>query len=396
MTVTESIGELNAYEAEGMEPRSIQAFYALIFLTGIGLVGIVIYSLQERVTAFAVVSNGILAAGSFLLIGGLLGFLFGIPRTKEKPESDENGGYQANTNLEQISDWLTKILVGVGLTQMETISQKLGELAEFLAKGLTNAPTESANTAAAFIIVFFLVAGFLLGYLWTRLYLAGALTYEETALEKMLGTLQGQVSNLEKQIQADHRAKLHVHNILHAEDVEVPVDQTALLEALQASSEMAKEDLFRLTRLRRKETWRQEQAKMARTIPVFKALIESNGSSESIDHAHYGQLGYAYHDNEEYSEGWECLNKAIEVRDKSPHPDHSYLLYELLRAKCAIRLAEDEPADPKMEKRVILADIMTAARSTQARRIIAEDEVLQTWLEQNQIDQKKLWREEDE
>ncbi len=25
--------------------------------------------------------------------------------------------YRSNTNLEQISDWLTKILVGVGLTQ---------------------------------------------------------------------------------------------------------------------------------------------------------------------------------------------------------------------------------------------------------------------------------------
>jgi hypothetical protein len=56
--------------------------------------------------------------------GLLLGFVFGVPRVlaADRPRSTgTGGGIAANTNLEQISDWLTKILVGVGLTQFAAI-----------------------------------------------------------------------------------------------------------------------------------------------------------------------------------------------------------------------------------------------------------------------------------
>src|SRR4051794_33887578 len=64
--------------------------------------------------------------------GGLLGLLFGVPRTID-PEGGERKGaarvsYGANTNLEQISDWLTKILVGLGLTQLGPIRAAAGDL----------------------------------------------------------------------------------------------------------------------------------------------------------------------------------------------------------------------------------------------------------------------------
>ena len=53
------------------------------------------------------------------LIGGLLGFLFGLPRAAPAgsggtaPPSRRN--WQTSTNLTDISDWLTKIIIGVGL-----------------------------------------------------------------------------------------------------------------------------------------------------------------------------------------------------------------------------------------------------------------------------------------
>src|SRR5690242_16782606 len=47
-----------------------------------------------------------LGAGAFFAVGMSAGFIFGIPRGSHK---------YVNSNLEQISDWLTKILVGVGL-----------------------------------------------------------------------------------------------------------------------------------------------------------------------------------------------------------------------------------------------------------------------------------------
>src|SRR5215831_2761083 len=65
-----------------------------------------------------------------VVLGALLGFVFGIPRTLQHDiapspnpgiaEQDQIA-YQINTNLEQISDWLTKIIIGVGLIELGNI-----------------------------------------------------------------------------------------------------------------------------------------------------------------------------------------------------------------------------------------------------------------------------------
>ena len=63
---------------------------------------------------------GLGVAAAATAVGAFLGFLFGIPRTLQgntTPGPDEIADYRPNTNLEQISDWLTKILVGVGLVK---------------------------------------------------------------------------------------------------------------------------------------------------------------------------------------------------------------------------------------------------------------------------------------
>jgi len=53
-----------------------------------------------------------------------------VPRSlQEVPSANGQPGYSGNTNLEQISDWLTKILVGVGLTQLREIPGQVQRLA---------------------------------------------------------------------------------------------------------------------------------------------------------------------------------------------------------------------------------------------------------------------------
>jgi hypothetical protein len=85
-----------------------------------------------------------LVAGGAFVAGGLLGFLFGIPRSLAGPEGAEDkasaGAYRPNTNLEQISDWLTKILVGVGLVQFTTLARHAGDLVTFLGPALGGDP----------------------------------------------------------------------------------------------------------------------------------------------------------------------------------------------------------------------------------------------------------------
>jgi CheY-like chemotaxis protein len=123
----------------------------------------------------------------FLSVGVLLGFLFGIPKVFQgvgeatiteptngnKPAEDRSVSYrmQVNTNLEQISDWLTKIIVGVGLVELKQIPGSLLRLAAFIQPGL--GAGEEARVMALAIILYASLVGFFLGYLVTRTYIAG-------------------------------------------------------------------------------------------------------------------------------------------------------------------------------------------------------------------------------
>ncbi len=70
---------------------------------------------------------------------------------------------------------MTKIIVGVGLVQLTVIPGKLKNLADYLAGafGPSGTPGVPAVPSALVmtIIFYFAIFGFLLGYLWARIYL---------------------------------------------------------------------------------------------------------------------------------------------------------------------------------------------------------------------------------
>ena len=115
----------------------VASFFALLLLLGVALLG-----LQFGRAA----AGPILWGFACFTIGSMVGFLFGIPRILQReqpqggtdpattatrtPPSESEGQHGAyslriNTNLEQISDWLTKILVGAGLIQLQTLPKQL-------------------------------------------------------------------------------------------------------------------------------------------------------------------------------------------------------------------------------------------------------------------------------
>lgn len=113
-----------------------------------------------------------------LLAGGLLGFLFGIPKVNRQyaPGDDyaKSRKYFPNTNLEEVSDWLTKIIIGVGLTQLIRIPEYLRNLATGILKHVEyyQVSGNAAHPILVAVILYFLIAGFIVGYFYTRLYLA--------------------------------------------------------------------------------------------------------------------------------------------------------------------------------------------------------------------------------
>lgn len=162
--------------------------------TLIGVVLIFVYSCRFwRSGAFpSVFGVGLLSAGAFLLVGFLVGFVFAIPRTPrdsgpsssgQQSRNNTKSAYAAvepNSNLVEISDWLTKIIVGVGLVQLNKIPGKLQDLAAYIGNGLRNCDSQvcrqSSEAVALGIMIFFFCGGFLIAYLWTRLYLQKAFT----------------------------------------------------------------------------------------------------------------------------------------------------------------------------------------------------------------------------
>ncbi len=135
-------------------------------------------------------------------LGGFLGFLFGIPKTLQLAEappangSAPNGagsvatarrhGWEANTNLEQVSDWLTKILIGVGLTQLQRIPAEVQATGEYFAAAF-GADASSAIVTA--MLVSFSVGGFVTAYLLTKFDLGRAIDREEGVLDALASAI---------------------------------------------------------------------------------------------------------------------------------------------------------------------------------------------------------------
>ena len=129
---------------------------------------ILVYALQlPRGVRWSAWATAVIIAGASFLGGGLIGFLFGIPRAVQgSGAATGTAQYQANTNLEQVSDWLTKIIVGVGLVEIGRLVPGLTRFAESM-----KAPLGGQESSAAFglaLTIANVLLGFFLFYLWSR------------------------------------------------------------------------------------------------------------------------------------------------------------------------------------------------------------------------------------
>lgn len=407
------ISKLTLDSEKGDKSESERALRTLMVIMLVGLLGTLIYALQSSTVAqfvsFATV--GMMVAGASLLIGGLLGFLFGIPRTlqQDRPVElapnvtdtpPENGvqrvDYRANTNLEQISDWLTKILVGVGLTQITVIPAKLQQIAGAVATGLGN--SDGGRVFALAAILFFMICGFLFGYLWTRLFLPGA--FRQADLSSLVNRVEKasrevkqvnkKLEELEKQTELDAIALSLAQRQLNPSTDIPAVTQEQLSEAIKAASRPVKVQIFNQAQDIRTEHWKTDKAKMELAIPIFKALIESD--IEGRFHRNHAQLGYALKD--QLKPGWAEaeaeLTKAIELRGR--WQDNGWLFYEFNRAICRIQQDEafipEQASKPEVRDR-ILADLRAAAQ-TDLKKLILSDPDIKKWMSQNRLARNDL------
>ncbi len=104
--------------------------------------------------------------------GGLLGFLFGVPRMLGGGAIGSGPAQVvSNNNVEQLSDWLTKILVGVGLVEIHQVGPLLAGFRDQIDHALASPSGDTlpgAGLAACLILTGSTIAGFLTAYLKSR------------------------------------------------------------------------------------------------------------------------------------------------------------------------------------------------------------------------------------
>ncbi|MGD0548544.1 MAG: hypothetical protein ABR991_12045, partial [Terracidiphilus sp.] len=227
-------------------------------VAAIGCLLIFLYSLCFWASGqlLRILGVGMLVAGAALLSGFLLGFVFAIPRVGDKkwgtatvepedtqtPDSGaQHGSVLRNGNLVEISDWLTKIILGVGLVELHSIPGELGRISSDLAPGLQPSPCAEpligGQAAGLAILIFYFTLGFLLGYVWTGIFFQG--------------DLERKLKDAEQQTEAERRQKRIANRI---QWIETCINEKQFDRALTSIDEALKNDpqnaLFVMTKAR--------------------------------------------------------------------------------------------------------------------------------------------------
>jgi hypothetical protein len=218
----------------------------LRFWTNFGIAVAILIGFAVIIIHRGVITTGIAAYGAALGTGGVLGFLFGVPGSPKAPVNIKSTGPVAiNTgnnskvaggnldpaaanaqqpaaapppalinnaapnppaspdtpsagtspddppsapqstpvsNLEQVADWVTKLLLGGGLTQMQRIPPKIWQWAHIVALGIIGSKTTltdqlilAQQAFAAGLLVYGFILGFFAGFLITKLQLGKAI-----------------------------------------------------------------------------------------------------------------------------------------------------------------------------------------------------------------------------
>ena len=134
----------------------------------------------DGIRAFTVVW---FASGAAFFGGTTVGVLFGLPRFQARTTTPNSNPRDAdtrdasgtqlsdNTNLQDVSDWLTKIIIGFGIAQFGEIIQLLGRVTNKVATGMGDADQVSGNEViAASAMVYGAVCGFFFYYFWARIH----------------------------------------------------------------------------------------------------------------------------------------------------------------------------------------------------------------------------------
>lgn len=168
--------------SSGDKAQRAVAFLAMGFLIGMVVVSLILA--WSTPGAGAAHGSGV-ALTAFLLfiaaaaVGAALGFMFGLPRarfadrldsasaTGAAPPSPASTHYLANSNLIKVSDWLSTIIIGLGLVNLGALIPAIASVAVALQEPLGG--ESYSGVVGVSVLIAGALIGFVLVYLWTAL-----------------------------------------------------------------------------------------------------------------------------------------------------------------------------------------------------------------------------------
>lgn len=245
------------YIPELESTNRVSLIFALFAVFGVATIAIWAFATGDTVSVgFTIAGVTIVVAGAAAMLGGLLGFLFGIPRTMQDGAEAAAGSGETrqlvNTNLERVSDWLTTMLIGATLIQITSLPNAIWTSSATIVS-VTAVKAAGFQSMVAGVFVYFLIVGFFSGYLLTRLYLTLA-----------FGAVQQQLSKRDKDIVLARAAQ---------PEVEPTKEQRA------SAQEITKKPLASLTLAEDVQAWAQAQKILKafdKAADGFQKLMQMN------------------------------------------------------------------------------------------------------------------------
>jgi len=357
----------------------------------VGCVFSLAFSAQTSSAAefWPVLAVALAISGASLFAGGLLGFIFGLPRSLQSDGANTSSqsaegtnqvgkavrSYVSNTNLEQISDWLTKILVGVGLTQLMAVPSLVRSFMSFVSPGLGG--YSDSGVFAILISLYYAASGFLLVYLWTRRYVA---------FEFHQGDLEDRVRNLENQKHTDGLAWELVQRQLHPDVDAEPVNEQDLADVIKGASPITRNQIFKQIQDIVADFWGKSANlnQVSRTVPILKALAQNDTDDQNDEYHGYLGVGLAVQVPADWAGSLRELNATIDSGGYAA----DFAVYRYYRALSMIGLdknfAANQPSDPPVAK-TIYDDLKLVVRDATWAPFVPDNETLKKWAETNKM-----------
>lgn len=275
-----------------------------------------------------------------MLTGALLGLIFGVPKSSRRnsapPALIAADGtqmtlpYNGNSNLEEISDWLTKMIVGIALINWKGIGDALISIRAELENSLDS---RLSGLLAMGLIGAYFGLGFTLGYVWSRVFLPRLLSNAERSDFDALSR--------------DHRALVEIESMLDGRAQPDPQIVTTLYDNASPAGRQRIYDQVINSLMQKIELG----SKTDSLVPIFQGMLQiPGGQSNVFTTAEYavallnsddGQKGNKLQEAKSYIERW--VHAVQRNGALIGYPGHSLLCAHLALVKVLGGMKKTDP-----------------------------------------------------